>query len=75
MHWHDDIAASDVTVTRERLKACDILQVDRIETGWGQFVASVKRRDDVFDLYIRQSGILDWNMENMTVPVDKESAP
>ncbi len=33
-------------------------QVDNITTCWGEFCAAVERLDDVFDIYMRQSGIV-----------------
>lgn len=38
-------------------------QVDEIETSWGSFCAAVENKEDVFDIYLRQSGLLQWNGE------------
>lgn len=38
-------------------------QVDEIGTVWGTFSAAVQSKDDVFDIYARQSGILHWHAD------------
>ena len=37
--------------------------MDEIGTAWGTFTAAVQKMDDVFDIYLRQSGILDWHLD------------
>lgn len=39
-------------------------QVDQIRVGWGEFFAAVGHIDDVFDIYIRESGVLAWESED-----------
>ncbi len=40
-------------------------QVDAIDCAWGGFAAAVERIEDVFDIYIKQSGFLEWQLEEL----------
>lgn len=42
-----------------------LLQVDAIDCAWGGFAAAVERIEDVFDIYIKQSGFLEWPLEEL----------
>ena len=39
--------------------------MDAIDCAWGGFAAAVERIEDVFDIYIKQAGFLDWQLEEL----------
>ena len=41
------------------------MQVNAIDCAWGGFAAAVERIEDVFDIYIRQSGFLEWQLAEL----------
>ena len=41
------------------------MKVDTIDCAWGGFAAAVERIEDVFDIYIKQSGFLEWQLEEL----------
>jgi hypothetical protein len=46
-------------------------QVHKISSGWGELYAAVENTDDIFDIYIRQSGLLAWK-QTTAEPGDDE---